>query len=70
MSSLMLALAGIENPGLVAERYIEPFLAQGRPELDRQFVQHSLDILVRQMSQIGMHGLAGENRYRFTVGAG
>jgi hypothetical protein len=66
-SPLCLALASIEDPGPVAERDIEPFLTQGRPELDRQFIQHGLDILIGQMSQIGMDGLAGEDRYGFAV---
>jgi hypothetical protein len=35
---LSLALAGIKDPGPLAERDIEPFLAQGRTEFDRQFV--------------------------------
>ncbi len=49
-TALFFCLAGIENPGPVAERDIDSFLAQCRAKLDRKFVQHDLDFVIRQMA--------------------
>lgn len=48
--ALFSRFARIENPGPVAERDIDSFLAQSRTKLDRKFVQHGLDFLVGEMA--------------------
>src|SRR5271156_766644 len=54
------ALARIQNPSLFRERDIDALLPERDAEFDRQLVEHCLDLDVRQVAEIGVHGLAGE----------
>ncbi len=42
--ALPFLLSGVEDPGPVAKSNIQPFLAEGCAEFDREFVQHQLDV--------------------------
>jgi hypothetical protein len=61
------ALARIQNPSLFGERDIDALLPESDAEFDRQLVEHRLDLDVRQVAEIGVHGLAGEESDGFAV---
>jgi hypothetical protein len=59
-SAARFALARIQNPSSFGERDIDALLPERDAKFDRQLVEHRLDLDVRQVAEIGVHGLAGE----------
>ena len=58
---------GVEDPGPVGEGDIDALLPKRVAEFGRKLVQHRLDRGVREVTQIGVHRFAGEERHRLAV---
>jgi hypothetical protein len=48
-------------PSPISERYIDPLMPKGSPEFSRQLVQHRLDCLVGQMTQIRVDSFSSDS---------